>query len=73
VSTAAEISFHPLDAGRWPEFARLFGAKGACAGCWCMYWRQRGAQWKERTNVRNKNKLQRIVKKGGFAPSTQGG
>src|SRR5205085_11665877 len=25
----------------WPEFEKLFGANGACAGCWCMWWRVR--------------------------------
>lgn len=24
----------------WPDIERLFGPKGACAGCWCMFWRQ---------------------------------
>jgi GNAT superfamily N-acetyltransferase len=23
----------------WPDFERLFGPNGACAGCWCMWWR----------------------------------
>ena len=23
----------------WPAFEALFGEKGACAGCWCMFWR----------------------------------
>src|SRR5205823_6197672 len=24
---------------RWPAFEELFGKNGACAGCWCMWWR----------------------------------
>ena len=24
---------------RWADFELLFGPRGACAGCWCMYWR----------------------------------
>lgn len=23
----------------WPALERLFGANGACGGCWCTYWR----------------------------------
>jgi len=23
----------------WPAFEKLFGRNGACAGCWCMWWR----------------------------------
>ena len=30
---------HPLTPDRWPDFATLFGPNGACAGCWCMWWR----------------------------------
>jgi GNAT superfamily N-acetyltransferase len=30
----------------WPEVERLFGAKGACGGCWCQYWRlAKGEKW----------------------------
>lgn len=29
----------PLTPDIWPAFERLFGAQGACMGCWCMYWR----------------------------------
>jgi len=29
----------------WPVIETLFGAKGACGGCWCMYWRvQKGGR-----------------------------
>jgi GNAT superfamily N-acetyltransferase len=24
---------------RWDDFERLFGPRGACAGCWCMFWK----------------------------------
>jgi len=30
---------HPLTPDRWDDFERLFGPRGACAGCWCMYWK----------------------------------
>jgi GNAT superfamily N-acetyltransferase len=29
----------PLTPDRWSDFERLFGPNGACAGCWCMWWR----------------------------------
>ncbi|MHB9031888.1 MAG: GNAT family N-acetyltransferase [Anaerolineae bacterium] len=32
----AEIK--PLTLDSWPDLERLFGAKGACGGCWCMWW-----------------------------------
>ncbi|MBU2609869.1 MAG: GNAT family N-acetyltransferase [Chloroflexi bacterium] len=31
--------FYPLTLDRWADFERLFGPRGACAGCWCMYWK----------------------------------
>lgn len=32
------FSFHLLTPDRWKDFVKLFGLKGACAGCWCTYW-----------------------------------
>ena len=31
------IEIHPLTPERWPDFEQLFGPRGACAGCWCMF------------------------------------
>ncbi len=31
------FSFHPLTPERWPDVVKLFGPRGACAGCWCMF------------------------------------
>lgn len=33
------ITVHPLAPERIGDFERLFGPKGACAGCWCTYFR----------------------------------
>jgi len=29
----------PLTSDRWNDFEQLFGPRGACAGCWCVYWK----------------------------------
>ncbi len=34
-----EIKIHQLTEERWADFEKLFGPRGACAGCWCMYWK----------------------------------
>jgi GNAT superfamily N-acetyltransferase len=34
-----QLRFQPLTPGNWPAFERLFGERGACANCWCMYYR----------------------------------
>jgi GNAT superfamily N-acetyltransferase len=36
----------PLTPARWRDFERLFGPKGACAGCWCMYPRRRQSDFR---------------------------
>lgn len=33
------IEVHPLASTRWADFELLFGPRGACAGCWCMFWK----------------------------------
>jgi GNAT superfamily N-acetyltransferase len=35
----APTTIRPLAPADWPAVEALFGARGACAGCWCMYWR----------------------------------
>ncbi len=35
---SAGIDIQPLTPARWPDLEALFGPRGACAGCWCMYW-----------------------------------
>lgn len=33
------LTFHPATRSRWPDVEALFGERGACGGCWCMFWR----------------------------------
>jgi GNAT superfamily N-acetyltransferase len=59
------IAFHPLTPDRWPDLVRLFGPRGACAGCWCMYWRLRRSEWDAGKGPGNKRRFAAIVRKGG--------
>lgn len=34
-----EIETRELTPLSWPALEKLFGKNGACAGCWCMWWR----------------------------------
>ena len=34
-----KIETQELTPALWPALERLFGKNGACAGCWCMWWR----------------------------------
>jgi len=49
----------------WPAVEKLFGANGACGGCWCMYWRtQKGERWEDLKGERAKRRLKRLVANG---------
>jgi GNAT superfamily N-acetyltransferase len=42
-----KVEMKELSAELWPDYEKLFGANGACGGCWCMSWRLvRGENWK---------------------------
>jgi GNAT superfamily N-acetyltransferase len=36
---ASELTFEPLSKKNWLQFVQLFGERGACGNCWCMYFR----------------------------------
>lgn len=55
------LSFHPLTPDRWKDFEKLFGPKGACAGCWCMWWRLSARDWKAGRGAKNKRAMKQIV------------
>jgi GNAT superfamily N-acetyltransferase len=43
---AMKIQTKELAPDLWPDVERLFGASGACGGCWCQAWRfARGERW----------------------------
>src|SRR5258708_28787205 len=54
---------------RTPRFGkaveRLFGEKGACGGCWCMWWRiEKGEEWKNVKGSEAKNRLRTMIENG---------
>ncbi len=58
-----DLGIRPLTAALWPALEDLFGERGACNGCWCMYWRI-GAAYRERPRAENKAAFKKIVKRG---------
>jgi GNAT superfamily N-acetyltransferase len=50
----------------WPVIETLFGARGACAGCWCMWWHlpHAGKLWKEMQGPKNKAAFKKRVTGG---------
>ncbi|MCR4398798.1 MAG: GNAT family N-acetyltransferase [Firmicutes bacterium] len=60
----AELEFHPVTSERWGDLETLFGPNGACAGCWCMWWRVTRSEWERRRGEGNRSALKRIVDSG---------
>jgi GNAT superfamily N-acetyltransferase len=61
---SASVEFQPATAGRWRDLEQLFGPRGACAGCWCMWARLPRAEFHAGVGAKNKRALKRIVGAG---------
>jgi len=59
-----KLSFRPLTAKNWDDFAELFGERGACGGCWCMLWRLKRAQFEEQKGEKNRAAMKLLVDSG---------
>lgn len=59
--SAPRLEFHPLTAERWPDLERLFGERGACGGCWCMWWRLKRKDWEAGRGASNKRRMKRLA------------
>lgn len=58
----AKLRFEPLSSANWGEFVKLFGEKGACGNCWCMYYRLSNVDFaKGKVNDGNKNAIKQLV------------
>ena len=57
-------TFHPLTPERWADFEKLFGPRGACAGCWCMYWRLTRSQFDQQQGELNRRSIKALVDSG---------
>lgn len=62
--THGGFAVHPLTAGRWADFEKLFGAHGAYGGCWCMWWRSTRREFEARKGEGNRLALKAIVDAG---------
>jgi len=55
---------HPLNPERWADFVTLFGEKGACGGCWCMWWRIKRSEYERKKGEGNKQAMRDIIVSG---------
>jgi GNAT superfamily N-acetyltransferase len=53
----------PVTPERWPDLEALFGEKGACAGCWCMWMRLPAAAFRRGKGAGNRRALRALVAK----------
>lgn len=58
-----KLAIRPLIPELWPALEDLFGPRGACNGCWCMYGRI-GAAYRKRPRQQNKADFCQVVQQG---------
>jgi GNAT superfamily N-acetyltransferase len=64
IKIKSQYQFYSLTKERWNDFTKLFGEKGGCAGCWCMYWRVRRKLYEQNKGDGNKRAIKKIVTSG---------
>ena len=58
------LQFHPVTRKRWTDFETLFGERGACGGCWCMFWRLTHKEFDSQKGEGNRKAMKAIVQSG---------
>jgi GNAT superfamily N-acetyltransferase len=58
------LQFHPLTTDKWMDFESLFGPRGACGGCWCMFWRLTRKEFERHKGEGNRKAMKAIVEAG---------
>ncbi len=64
IKSTDNLHFHPVTPDRWGDLEALFGPRGACAGCWCMYWRQTRSEFEQLRGEQNRMALKALVDAG---------
>ncbi len=59
-----KFSFTPLTPQTWDDFEDLFGKRGACGGCWCMYWRLKRSDFNQKKGSGTRKLMHNLVNKG---------
>jgi GNAT superfamily N-acetyltransferase len=60
-----DLDFHPATPSRWHDVEKLFGERGACGGCWCMFLRLSNSEWtKGKTTGANKKAFKKVIANG---------
>ena len=60
----SNLEFYPVIPERWSDFETLFGERGACGGCWCMWWRLKRSEFEKRKGNGNKRAMKKNIHSG---------
>lgn len=63
-ATPLTLRFRPVTAARWRDLETLFGERGACGGCWCMWWKLPRSQFEKQKGAGNKRAMKRLIDSG---------
>lgn len=59
----SQLTFEPLTTANWAKFVHLFGERGACGNCWCMYYRLNKSDFAEgKSDGGNKEAMHNLAK-----------
>ncbi len=64
MSEPLALTVKALTPGRWRDFEKLFGPRGACGGCWCMFWKLPNKEFQQLAHDGNKAAQKSIVVSG---------
>jgi GNAT superfamily N-acetyltransferase len=60
-----QLEFRALSSETWRAFEKLFGARGACGGCWCMAWRiGKNDKWEDVKGEPAHRRMRALVRQG---------
>jgi GNAT superfamily N-acetyltransferase len=62
-----ELAIRPLTPETWGDFEELFGPRGACGGCWCMWWRLSKREFDAQKGEENRRAMKTLIE-GGAVP-----
>lgn len=58
------LQVEPLTRERWADFVELFGKRGACGGCWCMFPRMTRSQFESKKGPGTRRAMRTLVLSG---------
>lgn len=64
VDSMMDYLIAPLTPDRWHDLEALFGPRGACAGCWDMWYRIKRSTWEAQKGEGNREAFRQIVESG---------